>query len=434
MEDRRKLLMQTWIAGGRIVDPTAERLQDLDLLIEGGRIAGLFPSGRMLPGSDVEKIDGSGLWILPGPIDMHVHLREPGYEHKETISSGARAAASGGFVGVACMANTDPVNDRASVTRLILEKAQKAGLVKVFPVAAITRGLKGKTVTDFRTLREAGAVAVSDDGRPVEDPEVMRRVLISAAEEGLAVISHCEALALSRGGVMHEGSVSAQLGYRGIPASAEEEMVMREISLSRSTGCPVHIAHVSTAGSIRLIRQAKEDNVPVTAETAPHYFTLDHTAILRHGTNAKMNPPLRTPEDVQAVKEALSEDVIDVIATDHAPHAAWEKECEFEQAPFGIIGLETALPLVLDLVRQGYLTPSQAARKLSSAPAAILGLDGGRLEPGGKADLIVVDPDREYALREEDIQSKSRNSPFLGSPLRGMNLLTMVGGRIVWKR
>jgi dihydroorotase len=406
----------------------------LDLLIDRGKITGMIPAGHMAPGTELEKIDATGCWVLPGLIDMHVHLREPGQEHKETIASGGKAAVSGGFVAVACMPNTDPVNDRASVTRLVLEKADEAHFGKVFPVAAISRGLQGETLTDFRELREAGAVAVSDDGRPVSDRKLMAKAMNSAAEQGLAIISHCENLALSAGGVVHEGEVSEHLGYRGIPAAAEEDMIRREISLSKSTGYPVHIAHVSTAGSLRLIRQAKEDKVPITAETAPHYFTLDHTAVMKYGANAKMNPPLRTPEDVQAVKQALSEDVIDVIATDHAPHAVWEKEVGFEKAPFGIIGLETALPLVLDLVREGLLTLSQAVRKLCSNPAAILGLGGGRLALGGEADLIIVDPDREYEWKEQDIQSKSRNSPFLGRTLKGMNLLTMVGGRIVWQR
>jgi dihydroorotase len=426
--------MSIWITGGRVVDPLRETIEELDLVVQGGKIFGMFPKGQMLPPPEDEKIDALGLLILPGLIDMHVHLREPGQEYKETIASGGRAAASGGFVSVACMPNTDPVNDQPSVTHFILNRAREADLVKVFPVAAITRSLGGESLTNFGELRASGAVAVSDDGRPVLDRDLMRRALESGAEQGLAVISHCENLALSAGGVMHEGAVSARLGYRGIPADAEEEMIRREIALSRSTGYPVHIAHVSTAGSLRLIREAKEDNVPVTAETAPHYFTLDDTAVMKYGSDAKMNPPLRTMKDVEALRKALAEDVIDVIATDHAPHAPWEKEVEFAKAPFGIIGLETALPLVLDLVREGVLSLPQAARKLGCNPAKILGVGGGRLVSGGDADLIIVDPDREYEMRREDLQSKSRNTPFLGRSLKGMNLLTMVEGRVVWKR
>ena len=427
--------MAFWITGGRLVDPVEYTVLEMDLLIEGGRVGRIVPAGQDPPGACVEKIDARGRLILPGMIDMHVHLREPGQEQKETIDTGAKAALCGGFVAVACMPNTIPVNDRASICRFILERARSAGPVRVFPVAAITRNLEGRVLTEFRELRDAGAVAVSDDGRPLLDRDLMKKAMIGAAEQGLAVISHCEELSLSAGGVMHEGEVSNRLGLRGIPPDAEEAMVRREITLARETGCPVHIAHVSTSGSVRLIREAKEEGIPVTAETAPHYFALDHTAVLDYSTDAKMNPPLRTPEDVQAVTEGLSEDVIDVIATDHAPHAPWEKRVEFEKAPFGIIGLETALPLVLQLVRDGRLSLPQAIRKLTWEPARILNLGSrGRLTEGGPADLAIVDPACEYLLRAEDFQSKSRNSPFIGKVLKGRNLLTMIGGHIAWKR
>jgi dihydroorotase len=426
--------MAIWISGGRVIDPLKETMELLDLLVDRGKVSKMIPAGHMAPGAGLERIDATGCWVVPGLLDMHVHLREPGQKHKETIATGCLAAVNGGFAGVACMPNTDPVNDAPSVTAFILKRAREVNLARVLPIAAITRGSRGEALTDFRELRESGAVAVSDDGRPVSDPGLMQKAMESARRNGLPIISHCENLTLSAGGVMHEGSVSAIMGYRGIPAAAEEDMVAREIALSRRSGCPVHIAHVSTAGSIHLIKQAKENNLPVTAETAPHYFTLDHTAVMEYSTRAKMNPPLRTPEDVQAIREALSEDVIDVIATDHAPHADWEKDVEFERALFGITGLETALPLVLDIVRKGYLTPSQAIGKLSYNPAKILGLDGGRLVEGGTADLAIVDPEREYVFMKEEIQSKSRNSPFLGRTLKGRNLVTMVGGRIVWKR
>ena len=426
--------MAIWITGGRVVDPLNEKMELTDLLIDRGKIIRMVPVGHMAQEPGLERIDATGCWVIPGLIDMHVHLREPGQEYKETIATGGMAAVSGGFTSVACMPNTIPVNDNPSVTTFILERARDANLARVFPIAAITQGSRGESLTDFAELRNAGAVAVSDDGRPVSDPDLMKSAMESARRNGLAIISHCENVILSAGGVMHEGSVSAALGYRGIPAMAEEDMVAREITLSRRTGCPVHIAHVSTAGSIRLIKQAKEDNLPVTAETAPHYFTLDHTAVMEYSGRAKMNPPLRSPEDVQAVREALSEDVIDVIATDHAPHADWEKEIEFERALFGITGLETALPLVLELVRKGFLTPSQAVRKLSLNPANILGLEGGGLMEGGTADLAIVDPEREYVLMKEEVQSKSRNSPFLGRTMKGRNLITMIGGRVVWKK
>ncbi|PKN67489.1 MAG: dihydroorotase [Deltaproteobacteria bacterium HGW-Deltaproteobacteria-15] len=426
--------MAIWITGGRVVDPLKETMELTDLLIDRGKIIRMVPAGHIAQEPGLERIDATGCWVIPGLIDMHVHLREPGQEYKETIATGGMAAVSGGFTAVACMPNTNPVNDNPSVTTFILEKARDANLARVFPIAAITRGSRGESLTDFAELRNAGAVAVSDDGRPVSDPDLMKSAMESARRNGLAIISHCENVILSAGGVMHQGSVSAALGYRGIPARAEEDMVAREITLSRRTGCPVHIAHVSTAGSVRLIKQAKEDNLPVTAETAPHYFTLDHTAVMEYSGRAKMNPPLRRPEDVQAVREALSADVIDVIATDHAPHADWEKEIEFERALFGITGLETALPLVLELVRKGYLTPSQAVRKLSHNPANILGLEGGGLMEGGTADITIVDPEREYVLMKEEVQSKSRNSPFLGRTVKGRNLITMIGGRVVWKK
>jgi dihydroorotase len=426
--------MALWITGGRLVDPFEETIQEKDLLIDGGRIARIVPPGRIPPEPEIEKIDARNLLVLPGMIDMHVHLREPGQEHKETIETGGRAALNGGFVTVACMPNTEPVNDCADICRFILERARSVGPVRVLPVAAVTRNLGGRVLTDFRGLRDAGAVAVSDDGRPVSDPELMKKAMIAAAEHGLAMISHCEDLSLSAGGVMHQGVVSNRLGLRGIPSLAEEAMVKREIGLARETGCPVHIAHVSTAGSVRLIRKAKGEGIPVTAETAPHYFTLDHTAVMDYSTDAKMNPPLRTPDDVQTVAEALSEDVIDVIATDHAPHAPWEKRVRFEEAPFGIIGLDTALSLSLQLVRGGLLTLPQLIRKMTYNPAKILNLGEGRLLAGGPADLTIVDPEMEYVLNEGDLQSKSRNSPFLGKPLKGRNLLTMIGGSIVWKR
>jgi len=433
-EERSRIAgMAMWITGGIVVDPLKEKMESMDLLIEGERITRMVPAGVAPTDERIERIDATGCWVVPGLVDMHVHLREPGQEHKETIATGGMAAVSGGFTSVACMPNTVPVNDNPSVTKFILERAREVNLVRVLPVAAITQASRGECLTDFAALRNAGAVAVSDDGKPVSDSEIMKMAMESAYRNGLAVISHCENLSISAGGVMHEGSVSRSLGYRGIPAKAEEDMVARDIALSRQTKYPVHIAHVSTAGSIRLIKQAKEENVPVTAETAPHYFTLDHRAVMEYSGRAKMNPPLRGPEDVQAVREALSEDVIDVIATDHAPHADREKDLDFERSAFGITGLETALPLVLELVRRGYLSPWQAIRKLSHNPAGILGLGMGVLKEGGTADLAIIDPEFEYVLTKENVRSKGRNSPFLGRTLKGRNRITLIGGRVVWK-
>lgn len=427
--------MATWIKGGRVVDPARGTARKRDIIVDRGRIAEMVPpKKRTSRGSRLREIDATGKIVIPGLIDMHVHLREPGHEYKETIATGAMAGVKGGFTGLACMPNTDPVNDDSSVTQFILRQAQAANLLKVYPVAAISLDQKGERLTDFGDLREAGAVGVSDDGLPVVHSDIMRRAMEYAHYQGLVVISHCEDLSLSAGGVMHEGVVSTQIGLPGIPAESEEIMVYRDIALAKLTRCPVHIAHVSTGGSVNLIRQAKAAGIPLTAETAPHYFTLDHTAVIGYDTHAKMNPPLRTPEDVEAVKRGLADGTIDIIATDHAPHSPLEKEVEFDRAAFGIIGLETALPLSLALVKQGVLTLPEVIRKLSYEPAALLGIEGGYLREGMAANLAIIDPDLEYVLDEKNILSKSKNTPFLGMTLKGGNTLTMVGGRIVWKR
>ncbi len=427
--------MATWIKNGEVVDPVKGVVEKLDIVVERGRIIKIIPAGEFKEeGPQLRIINASGKIIVPGLIDMHVHLREPGHEYKETIATGGKAGVAGGFVGIACMPNTEPVNDSSSVTEFILRQARKANLLKVYPIAAITKGQKGEILTEFGDLREAGAVGVSDDGLPVSNSEVMRRAIEYARYHNLVIIAHCEDMHLSGGGVMHEGLVSTQIGLPGIPAASEDIMVQREISLAKLTGCPVHIAHVSTAGSVELIRRSKEEGVPVTAETAPHYFSLDHNAVRGYNTNAKMKPPLRTPEDVAAVQRGLAEDVIDVIATDHAPHSPLEKDLEFDKAAFGIIGLETALPMTLSLVREGVLSLPAAIRKLSYNPATILGVNAGFLDEGVSADLAVIDPECEYILKAEEIQSKSKNSPFIGEPMKGRNMFTIIRGRIVWER
>jgi dihydroorotase len=423
------------IQGGKVVDPIRNAVEEKDLLVEKDRIVKILPAGAFSEaGPGLRKIDARNRMVVPGLVDMHVHLREPGYEHKETIATGSLSAVAGGFTALACMPNTKPVNDRGSVTAFILDRAREANLCRVYPVAAITWSQKGEALTDFEELRKAGAVAVSDDGRPVEQRELMRQAMALGRTLGLAVISHCEDLSLSAGGVMHEGSVCSRLRFRGIPAASEEVMVRREISLAQETGFPVHIAHVSTAGSVDLIRMAKEEGVPVTAETAPHYFSLDHRAVEEYNTSAKMNPPLREPVDVEAIKKGLAQGVLDAIATDHAPHSPAEKSVAFEKAPFGIVGLETALPLTLRLIREGILTWPEAVRKLSYVPATLLRAAGGVLREGATADLAVIDPEYSYVLKAEDMRSKSKNSPFIGWSMKGITVMTMVGGRIVWER
>jgi len=425
----------TWIKGGEVIDPRMGTQKRQDIIIRKGKVEKLLAPGSFeLPGEgDVRSVDATGMIVAPGLIDMHVHLREPGEEYKETIATGSMAAAAGGFTAVACMPNTIPVNDSRSVTEFILERARKANLVRVYPIAAVSKGQRGETLTEFGDLKEAGAVAVSDDGRPVTNSELMRRAIEYAQFFGLPVISHCQDLDLSHNGVMHEGAVSTRLGLRGIPGASEDIMVMREILLAKLTGYPVHIAHVSTEGSIDFIRRAKEAGIPVTAETAPHYFSLDHTAVIGYDTNAKMNPPLREPKDVEAVRKGLAEGVIDVIATDHAPHSPLEKEVEFDRAAFGIIGLQTALPLTLALVRDGAIKLPAAIAKLSCNPAKILSIRGGAIEEGKEADLTIIDPHAEYVFSRELVESKSANSPFLGRELEGKAVLTMVKGRIVWE-
>ena len=416
------------IRNGRIIDPVNGIDRVGDLFVRDGV---LVESPRDLPGS-TREIDASGCWVVPGLIDIHVHLREPGEEYKEDIVSGTRAAAAGGFTAVACMPNTRPVNDCRAVTALILERARE-GFARVYPVGAVSRQSGGQALAEFGEMRDAGVVAVSDDGLPVQDSQLMRRALEYAGDFGLAVISHSEEPSLSRHGVMNEGRVATRLGLRGIPAAAESIMVYREIALAEYTGCPVHIAHVSAAMSVDLIRRAKERGVPVTAETAPHYFTLTEGAVEGYNTNAKMNPPLRTEEDRQAICAGLADGTLDAIATDHAPHSTLEKEVEFDLAANGIIGLETSLPLSLALVRDGILDPVGLVQCMSVRPACIFGVPGGSLSPGEPADVTVIDPELSFDYTEDMVVSKSRNSPFLDWRLQGRAILTMVGGRVTFE-
>ena len=427
--------MITLIKGGEVVNPHSGTVEERDVLIENGKVSRIFPKGALGQASAVSAtIDAVGKMIIPGLVDIHTHLREPGFEYKETIATGAMAAAAGGYSAIACMPNTAPPNDCRSVTEFIIEQGKRAVGAAVYPVATISKGQKGESLVDFCELAAAGAVGVSDDGFPVVNSELMRRALEYARYCGLTVISHCEDPNLSKGGVMHEGEISTRIGLPGISCASEDIFVYREISLARLTRCPVHIAHVSTGVSVELIRRAKEEGLPVTAETAPHYFTLDHASVVGYDTRYKVNPPLRTSGDVAQIKKGLADGVIDVIATDHAPHDSLEKEVEFDNAAFGMIGLQTALPLTLELVRDGVITLSDAIRKLSSNGAAILSIPGGEIKEGKGADLAIIDMDCEYGFEEKDILSKSKNSPFLGRMLQGRCDLTMVGGKIVYQR
>jgi dihydroorotase len=415
----------TWrIANGRIIDPVNKIDRIGDLLIKDGVIV---EPEQTVP-ADIPVIDAGGCWVVPGLIDIHVHLREPGEEYKEDIVSGARAAAAGGFTAVACMPNTKPVNDNATITAMIRTKAASAA-VRVYPLGAISLASDGHQLAEYGEMKAAGAVAVTDDGRPVRDSQLMRRAMEYASDFDLPVISHSEEASLSTG-VMNEGPVSTQLGLKGIPTAAESIMVYREIALAEFTGTRVHIAHVSTAMSVELIRAAKARGVRVTAETAPHYFTLTDEAVIGYDTNTKMNPPLRSAADREAIRVALADGTLDAIATDHAPHSILEKEVEFDAAANGIIGLETSLPLGLALVRDKVLEVGRLIELMSVNPARILGVPGGVLSPGAVADLTLIDPQREFLYTADQVVSKSRNTPFLGWKLQGRTVMTMVGGSI----
>ncbi|HCU24153.1 MAG TPA: dihydroorotase [Deltaproteobacteria bacterium] len=413
----------------RVFDPTLNLDRIVDVKLAEGRIAEIAASLGV--SHDLQVVEGEGKILVPGFVDLHTHLREPGFEHKESIETGTRSAAAGGFTTLCCMANTDPVNDNAAITHYILEKARESASVRVLPVGAISKGLQGEELAEIGELREAGCVAISDDGMTVMNSALMRLAMDYAAGLKLPVFTHSIDANLSRGASMHEGEISCRLGLRGIPAEAEDIIVARDIYLSRLTGCRLHVAHVSTAGSVELIRQAKREGLPVSGEAAPHHFTLTDAACLEYDTHAKMCPPLRSAEHREAVIAGLADGTLDCIATDHAPHATVDKETEFDQAAFGILGFETALPLALRLLDQKRLTFDRLIGALTSAPLAVLKRPYTGIKVGAAADLTLLDLEKVWTYRAAEGFSKSRNSPFEGWEFKGKVLSTWVNGKRV---
>ena len=424
--------MKLLIANGYVIDPAQQVNAGRNVLIEDGRVVGLLDRSEPAP-EDAQVLDATGLIVAPGFIDLHTHLREPGQEYKETIATGASAAVAGGWASICAMPNTDPVNDNPAVTRFIIEQGQTANLANVFPIGAVTKGSGGKELAEMGEMKNAGIVAVSDDGRPVPTSGMMRRAMEYARGFDLAVVDHCQDHSLSAGGVMHEGRWSLILGLRGMPAAAEEVDVARDCVLAKLTGAKVHIAHVSTRGALEAVRQAKNEGLRVTCEVTPHHWTLTDEAVAEYDTNTKMSPPLRSRDHVDAVLAAMKDGTIDAIATDHAPHHADEKGLEFDQAPFGIIGLETAVGLAFDLVHSGLLDLERVVQMCSTNPARIFGLtDRGSLKANAHADITILDPQLEWVYDVTRTKSKSRNTPFHGRSMHGAAVATIVGGRLVY--
>jgi dihydroorotase len=424
------------LRGGRIIDPSQNVDEIGDVLLANGVVEAFGRLGEVRrDGAELETIDCAGRIVSPGFVDVHCHLREPGREEVETIATGARAAAAGGFTAVCAMPNTDPVTDNQAAVGFIISQARRAGAARVYPIGAISIGEKGETLAEFGEMVGAGAVAVSDDGKPVESAQLMRTALEYARTFGIPVADHCEEPTLAAGGAMNEGIVSARLGLRGIPAEAEEIMAIRDILLARLTGGHIHLCHMSTKGSVELIRWGKERGINVTAEVCPHHLSLTEDAVGGYDTNAKMNPPLRTMADVEALQQAVHDGTIDVIATDHAPHHYDEKEREFADAPNGIVGLETALSVNLTwLVHRGIVDLPLLVERMSCAPARLFKLPGGTLRKGSIADVTVFDSDASWTVDPAAFRSKGRNTPYAGQTLRGLVELTVVGGRIIHRR
>lgn len=431
-QDKRQPVL---IRGGRVIDPGRGLDRVADVLLVGGRVAAIEPviaAGDVPPG--VRLVQGTGLLVAPGFVDLHVHLREPGHEYKEDIQSGTRAAAAGGFTAVCPMPNTQPVNDCKAVTELMVRRAAEVGSARVYPIGAISQGLKGERLAEMAEMRDSGVVAVSDDGRPVMNGELMRTAMEYARMLGLPVVQHAEDLNLARGGVMNEGAAATRAGLRGQPTCAESAMVVRDIEICEWTGARYHVAHISTAASVRAVREAKRRGLPVTCEVTPHHLLLTDDVCCGYDTATKVAPPLRGAADLLALREGLRDGTIDCVATDHAPHASQEKDLEFDHAAFGMIGLETALPLMLELVDEGVVSLPELIGLLTVKPVEVFGgaLRGlGRLVPGGVADVVVVDLGRRFSITRDRIWSKSKNTPFAGRAVRGRVVMTVCGGAVV---
>ncbi len=432
--------MDILIRGGRVIDPAQGLDGQADVWLANGKIAGVGPdllSPLQRAGDDptaLRILEAHGCVVAPGFLDMHVHLREPGFEHKETIATGLAAAAAGGFTAVAAMANTQPVNDNPAVTEFVLRRAAAVHGTRLFPIGAVSVGLRGEELAEIGGMHKAGIVALSDDGRPVMNPRLMRRAMEYACMFDLPVLSHCEDHRLTAHGVMHEGLVSTALGLPGIPAMAETVMVYRDIQLAALTGAQVHIQHVSTAEAVDLIRRAQDQGIRVTAEACPHHFTLTHEAVRGYDTHTKVSPPLRTTEDVEAITAGLQDGTIGVIASDHAPHHVAEKEQEYAAAPAGMVGLETSVGLALRLYHTGRLSLPQLIAAYTVQPASVLGLPHGTLKVGSSADVTILDPEYEYEVDPATFRSRSHNSPFIGWRLRGTAVATIVGGEVIFER
>jgi dihydroorotase len=424
--------MKLLVANGYVVDPAQQVNAGRNLLIEDGKVAGLLDRSESVP-EDAHVVDATGLIVAPGFIDLHTHLREPGQEYKETVASGASAAVAGGWASICAMPNTDPINDNPAVTRFIIEQAQAARLANVFPIGAVTKGSNGKELAEMGEMRNAGIVAVSDDGRPVPSSSMMRRAMEYARGFDLTVVDHCQDPSLSAGGVMHEGRWSLILGLRGMPAAAEEVDAVRDCVLAKLTGAKVHIAHISTRGALEAVRRAKNEGLAVSCEVTPHHWTLTDEAVAEYDTNTKMSPPLRSREHVEAILAAMKDGTIDAIATDHAPHHQDEKALEFDQAPFGVTGLETAVGLAFELVHRGVIDLERVVEMCATNPARIFGLtDRGSLKTGSHADVTILDPQYEWVFDVTRSKSKSRNTPFHGRAMQGAAVATIVGGRLVY--